>query len=143
MPDFDPTDFENALIEEMRAHDGAVTTGPLAGHPLLVLSSSGAKSNEPRRAILTFSRDSGDYIVAGTAGGSPTTPAWVSNLRHHPEVTVEAENRTFPATATIVDANERGRLWDQHVARLPWFGDYPAKAGRTIPVIRLHPVERN
>ena len=109
MPDFDPTDFENALIEEMRAHDGAVTTGPLAGHPLLVLSSSGAKSNEPRRAILTFSRDGGDDLVAGTAGGSPTTPAWVSNLRNHPEVTVEAENRTFPAKATIVDAQERAR----------------------------------
>lgn len=143
MPDFDPSDFENALIAEMRAHDGAVTSGPLAGHPLLVLSSSGAKTNEPRRAILTFSRDSGDYIVAGTAGGSPTTPAWVNNLRHHPEVTVEAENRTFPATATIVDLSERDRLWDQHVASLPWFADYPEQSGRTIPVIRLTPIGRN
>jgi len=70
MPDFDPIEFENSLIQQMRANDGKVTSGPLAGHPLLVLSSSGAKTNEPRRAILTFSRDNGDYIVAGTAGGS-------------------------------------------------------------------------
>ena len=132
-------EFEQALIEEMRAHDGAVTTGPLAGHPLLVLSSSGAKTNEPRRAILTFSRDQGDYIVAGTAGGSPTTPAWVYNLREHPAVEIEAENRTFGATARVVDGEERDRLWDQHVARLPHFAEYPEKARRVIPIIRITP----
>ena len=38
---------------------------------------------------------------------------------------------------------ERDRLWDQHVATLPWFADYPAQSGRTIPVIRLTPIERN
>ena len=60
--------FENAMIEDMRAHDGVVTSGPLAGHPLLILTSTGAKSGEPRRAILTFTQDAGDYVVAGTAG---------------------------------------------------------------------------
>jgi len=67
----------------------------------------------------------------------------VSNLRHHPEVTVEAENRTFPATATIADPDDRDRLWEQHVATLPWFADYPEQSGRTIPVIRLTPIDRN
>ena len=144
MPDFDPTDFENALIEQMRAHDGAVTTGPLAGHPLLVLSSSGAKSNEPRRAILTFSRDSGDYIVAGTAGGSPTTPG----LGQQPAPPSGGDGRGrephLPRDgARSSMREERDRLWDQHVARLPWFADYPSQSGRTIPVIRLTPIERN
>ena len=132
-------EFETALIEEMRAHGGKVTTGPLAGHPLLVLTSSGARSGEERRAILTFSRDQGDYIVAGTAGGSPTTPAWVHNLREHPVVEIEAENRTFDATARIVEGDERDRLWDQHVARLPHFAEYPDKAKRVIPMVRLTP----
>jgi len=138
-----------------RGHDTVAPDLPIedddatfADHARLVLDAIAAIPDRDElvvvgRAILTFSRDSGDYIVAGTAGGSPTTPAWVSNLRHHPEVTVEAENRTFPATATIVDANERDRLWDQHVARLPWFADYPTQSGRTIPVIRLTPIERN
>ena len=132
-------EFEQALIEEMRTHDGKVTSGPLAGHPLLVLTSSGAKSGEERQAILTFSRDDGDYIVAGTAGGSPTTPAWVHNLRQHPEVEIEAENRTFEATAHVVEGEERDRLWDQHVARLPHFAEYPKKANRVIPMVRLTP----
>ena len=67
--------FENAMIEDMRAHDGVVTSGPLAGHPLLILTSTGAKSGEPRRAILTFTQDAGDYVVAGTAGRR-RRPSW-------------------------------------------------------------------
>jgi deazaflavin-dependent oxidoreductase (nitroreductase family) len=132
-------DFEKALIQEMRTHDGNVMSGPLAGHPLLVLTSSGAKSGEERQAILTFSRDHGDYVVAGTAGGSPTTPSWVYNLREHPEVEIEAENRTFEATARIVAGAERDRLWDQHVAKLPHFAEYPKKTTRVIPMVRITP----
>lgn len=139
MPDFDPADFENALIEDMRAHDGAVTQGPLAGHPLLVLTSTGAKSGQRRRAILTFSRDGDDYIVAGTGGGAPTQPSWLPNLRAHPHVAIEAENRTFEADARIVVGDERDRLWERHVAALPHFAAYPKTANRVIPVVRLTP----
>ena len=135
----DPAAFENALIEDMHAHDGAVTTGPLAGHPLLLLWSKGAKSGETRRAILTFSRDRGDYVVAGTAGGSPTTPHWFHNLEANPDVEIEVENRRYHSRATIVEGAERDRLWGQHVAALPHFADYPAQTGRVIPMIRLTP----
>jgi hypothetical protein len=34
--------WEDQLIAEMRAHDGQVTSGPLAGHPLLIMTSTGA-----------------------------------------------------------------------------------------------------
>jgi deazaflavin-dependent oxidoreductase (nitroreductase family) len=140
MPDWDPADFENALIADMRAHDGAVTQGPLAGDPLLVLTMTGAKSGLPRRAILTYTRDSGDYIVAASKGGAPTDPVWLSNLRANPDVTVEAVNTTFQATARVVDdADDHDGLWAAHVARLPNFADYPTKAGRIIPVVRLTP----
>lgn len=139
MSDFDPTAFEDNLIADMRAHGGEVTSGPLKGHPLLIMTSTGAKSGEPRRAILTYTRDGGDYIVAGTAGGSPTTPAWVHNLRDHPQVEVEVQTRTVPATATIVDEAERNRLWERHVEQLPWFADYPKTAGRVIPMVRVTP----
>jgi deazaflavin-dependent oxidoreductase (nitroreductase family) len=139
MAEWDPKKFEDALIEEMRAHDGAVTSGPLAGHPLLVMSSRGAKSGEPRRAILTFSRDGGDYVVAGTASGSPKDPKWLYNLRANPNVSLEAENRKFEATATITAGEERDRLWDQHVKALPHFAAYPEQTGRVIPMVRLKP----
>jgi deazaflavin-dependent oxidoreductase (nitroreductase family) len=143
----DTITFEDMLIADMRANDGRVTQGPLAGHPLLVLTNRGARSGEPRTAILTWSRDGDDFIVAGTAGGSPTTPGWVHNLRVHPDVSIEAENRTFTARATVIDGgDERDRLWDQHVAALPHFAGYLAKVTRLIPMVRLTPTsapERN
>ena len=132
--------FEQMLIDDMRAHGGKVTAGPLAGHPILIMTSTGAKSAEARQALLTWSRDGGDYIVAGTAGGSPTTPSWVENLRHNPNVSIEVDNRTVGATATVLEhGEERDRLWAQHVERLPHFGEYPKKTDRVFPMVRLTP----
>jgi deazaflavin-dependent oxidoreductase (nitroreductase family) len=134
----EPNAWEEALIADMRDHDGRPTSGPLAGHPLLVMHMRGAKSAEPRRAILTYSRDGDDYVVAGTAGGSPTTPSWVVNVRANPEVSLEIGHRSFEASATVVaEGDERKRLWEQHVAQLPWFAEYPAQTGREIPMVRL------
>jgi len=140
MPEFPPNPWEDALIADIRAN-GRPTSGPLAGHPLLIMISTGAKSGEPRRQILTYSRDGEDYIVAGTAGGRPTDPAWVSNVRANPDVTIEIAGVEHHAKATVVDEADRQRLWDAHVEALPWFGDYPTKTARTIPVIRLHPTD--
>jgi deazaflavin-dependent oxidoreductase (nitroreductase family) len=141
MTDSDDAAFEDALIADMRAHDGAVTTGPLKGHPLLLMTSKGAKTGKPRRAILTWSRDGADYVVAGTAGGSPKDPAWLQNIEANPDVTVEIGNGTFPARATIANEADRSRLWDQHVAALPWFAAYPQQTGREIPMVRLTPAD--
>jgi deazaflavin-dependent oxidoreductase (nitroreductase family) len=143
MADRDVNAWEEALIADMRAHGGAVTQGPLAGHPLLVMTGLGARSGESRRAILTYTRDGDGYVVAGTAGGSPTTPSWVANVRANPDVEIEVNLERFPARAEVVDGPERDRLWDRHVERLPHFAEYPEKSGRTIPIIRLVPVERD
>jgi deazaflavin-dependent oxidoreductase (nitroreductase family) len=133
--------WEDNLIAAMRANNGAVTQGPLAGHPLMIVTSTGAQTGQPRRAILTWSRDGDDYVVAGTAGGSPITPGWVHNMAVNPSVSIEMPPKEFEATARVIESGpERDRLWDQHVAALPWFQEYPDKVGdRVIPMIRLTP----
>jgi deazaflavin-dependent oxidoreductase (nitroreductase family) len=133
-------DWEDRLIAEMRVNDGKVTQGPLAGHPLLIMTNRGARSGEGRRAILTWHREGDDYIVAGTAGGSKKDPAWVHSIEADPEVDLEIGNERYDAVASVVrDDAERQRLWDDHVRALPWFADYPAQTGRVIPMIRLTP----
>ena len=136
---FDPAAWENALIEDLRAHGGTPSQGPLKGHPIMLMYSTGAKSGQRRRAILTYSRDGEGYVVAGTASGSKVDPAWVANLEQDPSAEIEAAGEVFQATATVHrDGPERDRLWERHVARLPWFADYPAQVGgRTIPVVRF------
>ncbi|MBI3752135.1 MAG: nitroreductase family deazaflavin-dependent oxidoreductase [Chloroflexi bacterium] len=144
MPDRAANPWEDSLIADVRANGGRPSGGPLAGHPLLLMWSTGAKSGLERRSILTYSRDGADYVVAGTKSGAPDDPFWVANVEAHPTVRVEAANETFEADAAVLrDGAERDRLWAQHVAELPHFGKYEdqVRGHRTIPVIRLRRIE--
>ena len=134
-------DWTKMLMAQLRSGDGEIQEGPLAGKPHLIMTSTGARTGEPREAVLSFVRDGEKYVVAGTAGGSPTDPNWVHNVAANPEVKVEAKRRTTQARAEIVtdDATYK-RLWDALVESRPDFAAYPAKAGRKIPVITLQPI---
>ncbi len=134
----DASSWEDGLIADLRAHGGRPSGGPLAGQPLLLMWSIGVKSGAERRAILTYSRDGEDLIVAGSYSGADVDPAWIANVRKQPRVRVEAAGETFDAIASVeASGSERDRLWRAHVAALPWFGDYERKTSRTIPVVRL------
>jgi deazaflavin-dependent oxidoreductase (nitroreductase family) len=139
MAEVNANPWEESLIADVRANGGRPSEGPLAGHPLLLMWSTGAKSGEQRRSILTYSTDGGDYIVAGTKSGAPVDPFWVANVTKDPHVRLEVANDTFDAEATVYrEGPERDRLWQQHVAELPWFAKYEEQVTtRTIPVVRL------
>ena len=134
-----PASWEETLIADVRAHGGRPSRGPLAGHPILLMWSRGAKSGVERRAILTYSRDGEDLVVAGSASGADQDPAWITNVAKEPRVRLEVAGETFDATATVeASGAERDRLWRAHVMALPWFGDYEQQTSRVIPVVRLH-----
>jgi deazaflavin-dependent oxidoreductase (nitroreductase family) len=137
MPDWDPESFTKALIADMRAHGGTPSTGPMAGQPLMVLMTTGAKTGEPRTAIVNYHKDGDRWVIAASKGGAPSHPAWYWNLLARPDVTIEVDNDTLRARATDTDGVERDRLWDDHVALLPLFGEYPKKTSRRIPMIVL------
>ena len=137
MPDFDPATFTQGLIAGLRANNGEVTSGPMAGRPLLILTTTGARSARPREAILTFTKDGDRFVVAASKSGAPTNPDWYHNLVADPIAQVEAGGETFKARATIQEGAEHDRLWANHVAARPEFAEYPKKSGRVIPVITL------
>ena len=134
---WDPESFTRSLIEDMRAHNGQVTSGPMAGKDLMILTTKGAKSGKPRVAIVTWTRDGDAYVVAGSKGGAPTDPQWFENIRVNPEVTIEAEGSTSKARASVAKGADRDKLWERHIARWPEFGEYPKKTDRVIPIARL------
>ena len=101
MTDWSSPTFEDDLIADMRAHDGRVTAGPLAGNPILVMWTTGARTGERRRTILTYSRDGRSLVVAGSNGGATTHAHWVTNVAAEPKVTIETGNRTFHALSLI------------------------------------------
>jgi deazaflavin-dependent oxidoreductase (nitroreductase family) len=138
MTDPDRDAYTRDLIADMRAHGGVPSTGYFAGRRLLILTTRGAKTGEPRTAVLAYRPEGDKWVIAGSKGGAPTDPAWVSNLRADPLVTIEVDNEVVPATATIkAEGAERDRLWEAHVAEMPGFGEYPSKTDRIIPMIVL------
>jgi deazaflavin-dependent oxidoreductase (nitroreductase family) len=133
--------FTQKLIADMRSHGGQITTGPMAGRPLMLLTTRGARTGQDRTAIVTYTRDGDRYVIAASKSGAPTNPDWFHNLRAKPEVTVEAGGDTFNARATVATGAERDRLWEQHAAERPEFRDYPKMTDRVIPVILLDRID--
>ena len=133
--------WTDAIIADMRAHDGKVTQGQLAGYPHLISTTKGARSGESHTTVLAYSRDDSKYVVAATAGGAPKHPSWYHNLVAHPDATIEVDGRTLEVRAKPASGEDRERLWDNHVVTLPYFADYPNKTSRVIPVIRLDPAD--
>ena len=132
--------FNENLIEEFRANSGKVG-GQFAGAPLLLLTTRGVKSGQPRIAPLAYTKDGDRLVIIASKGGAPTHPDWFHNIRANPEVTVELGTESFPARAAIQDGAERQRLFDQMAAQMPGFADYQKNTTRQLPVIVLERVE--
>jgi deazaflavin-dependent oxidoreductase (nitroreductase family) len=128
--------WTRTLMEDIREHGGP-SQGPMAGRPLMILTTTGAKSGEERSAVVTYTRDGDRYIVAASKSGAPTNPAWYYNLLANPTATVETGGEKFQARATEATGDERERLWNQHAEQRPEFRDYPNKTTRVIPVLVL------
>jgi deazaflavin-dependent oxidoreductase (nitroreductase family) len=134
----DYRDFNRQLMADLRANRGRATDGPFKGGSLLILTTKGAKSGEPREHPLAYSRDGERHVVVASKGGAPTNPAWYHNLVTNPIVTVEVEGEKFDAKANVVDEDdEYERLYAQHAKRMPGFNDYRRRTSRKIPVIVL------
>ena len=130
-------DWNTATINDFRAHGGRITQGPLAGSNLLLLTTTGAKSGQPRTSPIGYTRDGERYVIVGSNSGGPTNSAWLYNLKANPLATVEVGDETFQVRATITEGAERRRLLDAHIVAIPIFARYEQMTAREIPVIAL------
>ena len=135
----DYADWTKNLIADIRAN-GRPSSGYFEGRAVMVLTTTGRKSGQPRESVVTFTRDGDDYIVVGSKSGEPEDPAWFTNLVANPVVTVEADGLTFQASAKVAEGADRDALWDRHAAEFPGFAEYPSKTDRIIPIARLTPL---
>ncbi|HET7639433.1 MAG TPA: nitroreductase family deazaflavin-dependent oxidoreductase [Ktedonobacteraceae bacterium] len=132
----DQNAYNRQLIEEFRAHRGK-SGGPMEGRPLLLLTTTGAKSGQLRTTPVMYIPDGDHLLVIASNAGAATHPDWYRNLLSHPEVTVEVGNETFKAIAAVTEGSERQRLWTRVVELYPFFVDHESKTTRQIPVIVL------
>jgi deazaflavin-dependent oxidoreductase (nitroreductase family) len=127
--------YNQEVIESFRARNGN-----LENRPLLLLTTTGAKSGKTRVNPLAYSRDGDRYVVLASKGGAPTNPDWYHNVVAHPEVIVEVGGGQFQARASIAQGAERERLFNAQAVAMPNFAEYQEKTSRKIPVIVLEPL---
>src|SRR3954469_15167579 len=128
--------FNEGVVEGFRASGGG-GPGRWATQPLLLLTTIGARSGQPRTTPLLYSTDGDRFVVIASKGGEPTHPDWYHNLLAHSEATVEVGADTFPVRAEAAQGVERWRLVHQQAAQMPFFAEYERTTPRTIPVVIL------
>lgn len=117
------------------------TEATTMGMRLLVLTTVGRKSGEPRTTPLAwFPGPDGGWLVVASAGGAAANPAWYLNLAAHPDqVTVEQGGRKVAVTAQELHGAERAEAWRRITAEAANFHQYETTTDREMPVIRLTP----
>jgi deazaflavin-dependent oxidoreductase (nitroreductase family) len=129
-------DFNTRITEEFRANGGVVGP-PFAGRPMVLLTTTGARSGVARVTPLVYLQRAEDIVVFASKGGAPTHPAWYHNLVANPDVTVEVGTETYEAVATPLEGDERDRVYAIQAELIANFADYAAKTDRVIPVVAL------
>jgi deazaflavin-dependent oxidoreductase (nitroreductase family) len=130
-------DWNRQMIDEFRANKGQVG-GMMEGRPLLLLTTTGAKSGQRHTTPVMYLREGERVFIFATKSGAPTNPSWYHNLLAHPAVTVEIGDQTYEATAQPVAGDERGEIYARMAAQYPQFQEYTERTTRVIPVIELH-----
>src|SRR6516225_9024214 len=90
--------FNTNIAAEFRANGGKVS-GPFAGTDLLLLTTTGAQSRQPRLSPLSYRTIDGKLLIVAGFGGADINPAWVHNLRANPRAHVELGTESFDVTA--------------------------------------------
>lgn len=109
------------------------------GAPILLLTTTGRKSGEPRTSALIFGRDGDDLLLVASKGGAPDHPLWYLNIEANPEVEVQVKGDVFVATAHDATGDEKTRLWSLMTETWPNYDAYQERTDRQIPLVVLTP----
>lgn len=132
-------DWNTQIIREFRENNGNVG-GNFEGAPMVLLSTTGAKTGKSRTNPLVALVDDDRVFIFASKAGAPTNPDWYHNIIANPRVTVEQGTERYEAEASVVQGAERDRLFEIQKERMPGFADYEAGTDRVIPVVELRRV---
>ena len=143
MADYIPPtlDWVREQVELYESSGGTEGTTLLdTGLPCILVTHKGNNTGGIRKIPLMRVEVDGNYVLIGSMGGQPKNPAWVYNLRAHPDIQVRDKTEVFDLRAReVTDEQEREKLWAAAVAAYPAYDEYQAKTSRKIPVFLAEP----
>jgi deazaflavin-dependent oxidoreductase (nitroreductase family) len=105
--------------------------------PTMGLTTTGAKSGQPRRVALVYLPDGDGALVVASNFGGARHPAWSANLLAHSEVQVVAAGEQWSGRARLLDADEKAKRWPELTAHMPAWDGYTDITSRDLRVFAL------
>ena len=133
-----PSSWSRDQVETYE-RSGGTAGNELNGKPVIILTSTGAKSGKLRKTPLMRVEHDGEYAVVASLGGAPTHPVWYYNLTTDPHVELQDGPARKDYVAREVQGTEREAWWERAVAAWPDYAEYQKKTSRVIPVFVLTP----
>ena len=122
--------FNRALIQDFRASGGKLS-GPMAGRILILLTTKGARSGEPRTVVLGFGRHGDELVAIASDNGAEEHPAWYRNLLADPTATIELGEEKFDVRARTAKPDER----EVYAKVIPYLERQQKLTDREIPLV--------
>jgi deazaflavin-dependent oxidoreductase (nitroreductase family) len=113
--------------------------GKVGKGPVLLLTTTGRKSGQPRTAPVLYLADGDRYVVINTNAGNAKTPAWSLNLRANPEGEVEIGRKRVAVRARLAEGEERADLWRRSMEQYEGWDYYESQLDREVGVFVLEP----
>jgi len=112
----------------------------IAGLPVVMLTTTGARSGRSRTVpVLGIPFSDGVAVIASNFG-QHHQPAWYYNLRAHPDAHVVIDGVGRPVRAVEADGDRRAEIWSEGLRVYPGFSQYERRAShRRISVFVLEP----
>lgn len=107
--------------------------------PVLVLTTTGAKSGLPRESPLATLVDGDAFYVVGSNFGTDRHPAWSANLIANPDASVRFGGRRVHVKAHLLSDEEKAQVWPRLLTVWPTYDSYVERSGRNLRVFRLEP----
>ena len=133
--------FSRFQQRSYRRNRGGRTQG---GVPTLLLETIGARTGEPRTAMLGYLTEAADsWLVVASLAGSARNPAWLHNLARTPTATIElADGRRLPVAAETLAGPDLDAAWKRIAVDAPEYAKYLTVTDRAMAIVRLREVAR-
>jgi deazaflavin-dependent oxidoreductase (nitroreductase family) len=137
MSDSDDDLFGAEHVRVYQETDGERGYNWKRGTEILLLTTIGRNSGEPRTTPLIHRVDDGRWIIVASKGGTPDHPDWFKNLSENPKIEIQVKAEKIPVKATVAEGTERERLWKLMAEVWPDYDAYQGNTDRVIPVVIL------
>jgi deazaflavin-dependent oxidoreductase (nitroreductase family) len=136
----DMKEMNRQVVTKFRESGGVGEIGPVNFENVVLLTTTGRKSGEPRTVPLGSTRDEADNLLLFASNmGAAKDPDWYLNLVADPHVRVEITGASWDTEAVVLEGAERDDAYRRWIEMAPHVAEHEEKAGRRIPMVCIPP----